>query len=67
MSPSVTAEQERSATTDDAQYTTHREPPHVGGKRYVRCEGCERELLVSLGGRDKLVHRDDCPNNSREA
>ena len=43
-------------------YTTHREPPAQGGEEYVRCEGCGRELLIELGGREKLVHVDGCPN-----
>jgi len=43
-------------------YTEHVEPPEVGGERYVRCEGCGRELLCSLGGRERLPHPEGCPN-----
>jgi hypothetical protein len=43
-------------------YTEHFEPLEQGGKRYVRCEGCGRELLVELGGREQLAHHHDCPN-----
>jgi len=46
----------------DASYTEHIEPLSQGGKRYVRCEGCDRELLAVLGGREQLAHRDGCPN-----
>lgn len=43
-------------------YTEHVEPAKQGGERYVRCEGCGRELLVALGGKENLVHADGCPN-----
>jgi len=43
-------------------YSTHYEPAAQGGEEYVRCEGCGRELLLSLGGREKLVHADGCLN-----
>jgi hypothetical protein len=43
-------------------YTRHREPLAQGGKEYVRCEGCGRELLVELGGRDGVLHREGCSN-----
>jgi len=55
------AEFEDSATTD-VMFTEHIEPAAQGGERYVRCEGCGRELLVALGGREQLPHRDGCPN-----
>ncbi len=42
-------------------YTRRVEPPEQGGKKYVRCRYCERELLVELGGRDKLPHASGCP------
>lgn len=42
------------------EYTRHVEPPEQGGERYVRCEGCGAELLESLGGEDRLVHRNGC-------
>lgn len=43
-------------------YTEHVEPEEQGGEPYVRCEGCGRELLTALGGREKLMHADGCPN-----
>ena len=42
-------------------YTRHRESPRQGRKEYVRCEGCGRELLVELGGRDGILHPEGCP------
>lgn len=46
-----------------AQERTDRvEPRAQGGRRYVRCKSCGRELLVSLGGRDALPHKEGCPN-----
>jgi hypothetical protein len=62
MSTNDTAAQESAATTEAESYTEHVEPDHVGGKRYVRCESCGRELLLSLGGTEKLVHAEGCPN-----
>lgn len=50
---------EREATPE---YTEHVEPAEQGGEQYVRCEGCGRELLEALGGRDQLPHVDGCPN-----
>lgn len=47
---------------DAPGYTRHVEPHAQGGKKYVRCEGCERELLVELGGRENLLHREGCDN-----
>ncbi len=41
--------------------TEHVEPLAQGGKRYVRCEACGRELLCALGGRTGLPHTDECP------
>lgn len=61
MSMQEPAECEDSAPTD-ATFTEHFEPLDQGGKRYVRCEGCGRELLVDLGGREQLPHRDRCSN-----
>jgi hypothetical protein len=46
----------------DASHTEHIEPAAQGGERYVRCEGCGRELLIALGGREQLPHCDGCPN-----
>lgn len=50
--------------SDDTEkaYSEHVEPRTQGGRRYVRCESCSRELLVSLGGRDALPHKEGCPN-----
>jgi len=62
MSTDELAGFQHSATTDDASYTEHIEPAAQGGERYVRCEGCGRELLVALGGREQFPHRDECPN-----
>ena len=56
---------ERAVATDGGAaggYTEHVEPLEVGGERYVRCEGCGRELLCSLGGRERLPHPEGCPN-----
>jgi hypothetical protein len=50
------------AANESIGYTYHVEPPAVGGKRYARCEGCDRELLCSLGGAGKIPHADSCPN-----
>lgn len=36
------------------------EAPEQGGEKYVRCEGCGRELLSKYGGQAKLPHADDC-------
>jgi len=47
---------------DAPGYTRDCEPPRQGGKKYVRCEGCGRELLVGLGGRDGILHREGCPD-----
>ncbi|WP_226377575.1 hypothetical protein [Haloterrigena turkmenica] len=44
-------------------YTRHVEPPEQGGKAYVRCTYCERELLVELGGQDNLSHAPGCPES----
>jgi|GEM_PF-2015182 len=55
-----------SETVDDDSddYTYHVEPSQVGGARYVRCEDCGRELLVSLGGKEDLLHKEGCSNGS---
>ncbi|WP_254547492.1 hypothetical protein [Halomarina pelagica] len=45
-------------------YTYHVEAPAQGAARYVRCEGCGRELLTSLGGRNALLHTEECPNEN---
>lgn len=51
----------KSVTDSEGQFSIHREPPAQGGAAYVRCEGCGAELLCSLGGAAKLVHREGCP------
>ena len=60
MTPKTTDRQE---CTGDApvRYTYHHEPPHEGGQRFARCDACGAELLCSLGGARKLVHKADCP------
>ncbi|MFC7158012.1 SWIM zinc finger family protein [Halomarina halobia] len=50
----------------EGEYTYHVEPPAEGGQRYVRCDGCGRELLMSLGGRNALLHAADCPTETNE-
>lgn len=47
-------------------YTRHIEPEEQGGKEYVRCEGCSRELLIELGGDEQLSHAPDCSNVDRD-
>jgi len=47
---------------DDDPYTEHRESPAQGGEAYVRCEACGAELLTRLGGRERLLHRENCPH-----
>ncbi|UHQ98724.1 hypothetical protein HYG81_22455 (plasmid) [Natrinema zhouii] len=56
----VTAEATQSES-EKPTYTRHVEPPEQGGKAYVRCTYCERELLVELGGQDNLSHAPGCP------
>lgn len=58
---------ETSGDEDDvtAGYTEHVEPRSQGGARYVRCEGCGREVLTSIG-REQLIHTDGCPNRRDE-
>ncbi|WP_254547221.1 hypothetical protein [Halomarina pelagica] len=51
---------------DGSAFTESVEPLAQGGERYVRCEGCGRELLIALGGRDALLHTEGCPNAKRE-
>ncbi|MFC4986325.1 hypothetical protein [Saliphagus infecundisoli] len=53
-------------TTVESVYTYHTEPPEQGGKAYVRCRDCQRELLVDLGGRDRLPHAPGCPQRRGE-
>lgn len=57
MSTNATPNDESS----ESGYSYHYEPPEQGGERYVKCEGCNRELLVALGGADNLPHADGCP------
>ena len=44
-----------------ASYMYHVELPEQGGARYVRCEGCEREVI--LADPDNLTHPESCPNS----
>ncbi|WP_114579627.1 hypothetical protein [Saliphagus sp. LR7] len=53
-------------TTVESAYTYHTEPPEQGGKAYVQCRDCQRELLVDLGGRDRLPHAPGCPQRRGE-
>lgn len=43
------------------EITHHREPEHVGGERYARCEGCGSESIFGVSG---MLHDDDCPRNN---
>jgi hypothetical protein len=52
-----------SDATETNRYTYHREPPAQGGARYVRCEGCGREVVPA--DPDRIPHRDDCPEAER--
>lgn len=45
----------------EANYTYHVEPPEQGGARYVRCEGCGREVIPA--DPDLLSHPDWCRNS----
>lgn len=47
---------------EGAQFSILREPPAQGGCAYIRCEACGAELLLNLGGWDKLTHLGDCPH-----
>lgn len=42
-------------------YTYHREPQAQGGKRYVRCTSCTREVLGS--NPERILHTEDCPHS----
>lgn len=42
-------------------YTYHIEPRDQGGARYVRCEGCGREVIPA--DPNLLCHPDECPNS----
>ncbi|MFC4986789.1 hypothetical protein [Saliphagus infecundisoli] len=54
-------------SSSEQAYTRHIEPPEQGGEAYVRCRDCERELLVELGGRDRLPHAPGCPQRTGES
>lgn len=41
-------------------YDIEIEPSKQGAKRYVVCKSCGAELLVELGGWDKLTHKENC-------
>ena len=45
---------------ENEAYTYHREPRAQGGARYVRCEGCGREVVPA--DPEKLLHKESCPN-----
>ena len=51
---------------EEQTYTQHVEPPEQGGKQYIRCTHCTRELLVELGGHDKLPHATGCPERESQ-
>lgn len=48
--------------SDDKQYTRHREPDHVGGALYWRCEECGGE---SIFGRESILHYEHCSHGDR--
>jgi hypothetical protein len=64
MTPKTTDRQELTGS-EQVEYSTHMEPPTVGGQRYVRCEACGAELLCALGGADRMTHAADCPAAGR--
>lgn len=51
---------DRDTEQKEASYTYHIEPPEQGGARYVRCEGCGREVIPA--DPDRLSHPETCPN-----
>jgi len=51
---------ESTPQNDAESFTYHHEPAAQGGARYVRCEGCGREIVPA--DPDRLLHRDGCPN-----
>jgi hypothetical protein len=61
----TTAESAETATETDAAptYTYHREPAHVGGKRYVRCEECGAESVPA--DPDRVLHAPECSESTR--
>jgi hypothetical protein len=40
------------------EITEHVEPPEQGGARFIRCEGCEQEVIGT--DESRLVHREGC-------
>jgi hypothetical protein len=46
------------------EITRHRESYEQGGARYWRCEGCGSETIY---GRDRILHREDCPRAREDA
>jgi hypothetical protein len=40
-------------------FTYHHEPSHLGGKEYIRCEGCGSESIPARPAH--ILHDDDCP------
>lgn len=58
---STTTPTEESST--EPEITRHVEPSSQGGARYLRCEGCGREVLG--GDESRILHREECPRRSR--
>jgi hypothetical protein len=50
-------------TDEKASYTYHREPQHVGGAKYVRCEECGAESVPA--DPDRILHRSECTEGDR--
>ena len=46
--------------SDDSHVTRHVEPPAQGGQPYIRCTGCQREVLGQNAA--SIPHADDCPH-----
>lgn len=64
MRSDATAGVESTGTTTGEQFTEHIEPADQGGEPFLRCTGCSREILASIGA-DRLTHADGCPNARR--
>jgi hypothetical protein len=45
----------------EVEHTYHVEPPEQGAARYVRCEGCGREVIPA--DPDLIQHPSECPNS----
>jgi len=61
MSTNDSAREKATGTVAGAQFTNHVEPPEQGGKRFVRCTGCGREILCCIG-KERLTHAEGCQN-----